>query len=216
MNFRGGIGHFIPDAEGGALVCQSAQHLNHALSGCQHGGDGEQADGEKDAIIHRGRAKEKLVLTGASRRMLHGSTVYNPPSRFLGEIPEHLKEVECEDASSSFYGYGGFSAGSSYHSARYGGRGNGHREPVVPSPNRNQSGQTVAFAGSTLFSSSSGAKKTTPTPDFACGDAVKHKKFGEGVILKAEKMGNDMLLEVAFSDYGTKKLMANSAKLEKL
>ena len=162
------------------------------------------------------RAKEKLVLTGASRRMLHGSTVYNPPSRFLGEIPEHLKEVECEDASSSFYGYGGFSAGSSYHSARYGGRGNGHRDPVVPSPNRNQSGQTVAFAGSTLFSSSSGAKKTTPTPDFACGDAVKHKKFGEGVILKAEKMGNDMLLEVAFSDYGTKKLMANSAKLEKL
>lgn len=41
------------------------------------------------------RAKEELYLTRAWQRTLYGNTVYNPPSRFLSEIPQHLiKEVE--------------------------------------------------------------------------------------------------------------------------
>lgn len=39
------------------------------------------------------RAKEKVFLTFASRRMQFGSTQINPPSRFLSEIPEHLLEI---------------------------------------------------------------------------------------------------------------------------
>ncbi len=45
---------------------------------------------------------------------------------------------------------------------------------------------------------------------------MKHKKFGTGMIISAEKMGNDMLLEIAFDTTGTKKLMAKVAPLEKL
>jgi len=47
------------------------------------------------------------------------------------------------------------------------------------------------------------------------GDSVKHPTFGEGMVLGAKPMGNDTLLEIAFEGVGTKKLMANFAKLEK-
>ena len=56
---------------------------------------------------------------------------------------------------------------------------------------------------------SSGAK-------YSVGDTVLHKIFGKGMIVSAEKMGNDTLLEIAFDKAGTKKLMANFCKMEKL
>jgi len=67
------------------------------------------------------------------------------------------------------------------------------------------------------------ARKTaiSPTPAksslaFSIGDTVLHPTFGPGLVLSAKAMGNDTLLEIAFDDVGTKKLMANFAKLEKL
>lgn len=36
------------------------------------------------------RAKERLYLTLAATRLLYGRAMANPPSRFLGEIPDHL------------------------------------------------------------------------------------------------------------------------------
>ncbi|MDR0531924.1 MAG: UvrD-helicase domain-containing protein [Oscillospiraceae bacterium] len=49
---------------------------------------------------------------------------------------------------------------------------------------------------------------------FVPGDAVHHPSFGPGMVLSTKPMGNDTLLEVAFDRVGTKKLMANYAKLE--
>ena len=43
------------------------------------------------------RAKERLFLTHAWSRSLWGGTNYNPPSRFLHEIPEHLVVVAGEE-----------------------------------------------------------------------------------------------------------------------
>ena len=51
--------------------------------------------------------------------------------------------------------------------------------------------------------------------DFKVGDTVEHKAFGKGLIVSAKAMGGDMLLEVAFDNVGTKKLMAKMAKLVK-
>ncbi len=45
------------------------------------------------------------------------------------------------------------------------------------------------------------------------GDTVTHRKFGRGLVVSAVPLGNDTLLEVAFETCGTKKLMANAAKL---
>lgn len=55
-----------------------------------------------------------------------------------------------------------------------------------------------------------------PKCDFNAGDRVKHFKFGEGTILKATAVGNDVHLEVMFDTAGTKNLMAAYAKLKKI
>lgn len=58
-------------------------------------------------------------------------------------------------------------------------------------------------------------KPSAPAGSYRVGDTVGHKLFGRGVVLSAQPMGNDTLLEIAFEKAGTKKLMANFARLTK-
>ena len=58
--------------------------------------------------------------------------------------------------------------------------------------------------------------KAAPKCDFAAGDRVSHFRFGEGTILKATAVGNDVHLEVMFDTAGTKNLMAAYARLKKI
>ena len=58
-----------------------------------------------------------------------------------------------------------------------------------------------------------GFKKESVDVDFHAGDRVKHKTFGAGMVVSAEPMGSDVLLEIAFDKVGTKKLMAKFARL---
>ncbi|MDR0944080.1 MAG: UvrD-helicase domain-containing protein [Ruminococcus sp.] len=51
---------------------------------------------------------------------------------------------------------------------------------------------------------------------YQIGERIEHPKFGEGMIITAQKLGNDHMLEIIFDNVGTKKLMANFAKLKKL
>ena len=53
--------------------------------------------------------------------------------------------------------------------------------------------------------------KEDPALDFAVGDSVIHKAFGEGLVVSVKPMGGDALLEIAFNEKGTKRLMAKSA-----
>lgn len=69
---------------------------------------------------------------------------------------------------------------------------------------------------------STGSFASAPVPatnkaslDFEVGDIVIHKKFGKGMVLSAQRIGNDMKLEVAFESVGTKNLMAIYANLQK-
>ena len=43
------------------------------------------------------------------------------------------------------------------------------------------------------------------------GDMVEHRSFGRGMVLSVRPMGNDALVEVAFDQVGTKKLMLRAA-----
>ena len=43
------------------------------------------------------------------------------------------------------------------------------------------------------------------------GDMVQHTAFGKGMVLSVVKMGGDALLEIAFDQIGTKRLMAKTA-----
>ena len=142
------------------------------------------------------RAKQKLYLTKTRTRMLFGSTTYSRESRFIGEIPENLIKRTGESrmqqgTRSSYAGSSGFG---------------GERISVGSKPGKG--------AGAAGFGYRPPAAKSGVT--YHVGDTVLHKLFGKGMILSAEKMGNDTLLEIAFDKAGTKKLMANFCKMEKL
>ena len=65
-----------------------------------------------------------------------------------------------------------------------------------------------------VFSSSfASAKSNAQAGNYVVGQQVSHKTFGKGMILKVTPMGPDSMLEIAFDDVGTKKIMANFAKL---
>ena len=62
------------------------------------------------------------------------------------------------------------------------------------------------------------SEKQTAYLELNKGDMVQHTAFGRGMVLSVVKMGGDALLEIAFDQIGTKKLMAKtaSAHLKKL
>ena len=66
--------------------------------------------------------------------------------------------------------------------------------------------------------SAAGAAATADLLPLCQGDMVRHTSFGQGMVLSVRKMGNDALVEVAFDQVGTKKLMlrAAGAHMEKL
>lgn len=137
------------------------------------------------------RAKEKLYITKAKSRMLMGHTSYNKVSRFVNEIPPELLNYTGEKRT--FASTNGFSASSSHISIGAGSK-------FTPNKSFNTFTKPAVKSG-TVY------KK---------GDCVFHKVFGKGMIMKTEKMGNDTMLEVAFDKAGTKTLMANFSKMEKI
>ncbi len=135
------------------------------------------------------RAKQKLYLTKTKSRMLFGSTTFNKESRFVTEIPDELLEKTGE--SRMFQTPAGSAASI----------GIGSKQKSGYSPAKPSFYQKPAIKSGTTYS---------------VGDSVLHKVFGKGMIVSAEKMGNDTLLEIAFEKSGTKKLMANFCKMEKI
>lgn len=61
--------------------------------------------------------------------------------------------------------------------------------------------------------SSFASTSKTNNVNYSVGARVEHKTFGKGMIIKATPIGNDTLLEIAFDNVGTKKIMAGFAKL---
>ncbi len=128
------------------------------------------------------RAKQSLTITHARQRMIYGRTNATLPSRFLKEIPEDI-------------------------TVRRGGYRQNERtqqlfalwDPILQSRK-----PCPAF----FF-----RPRPLPRPvwELNQGDMVMHAAFGRGLVLSVRKMGGDALLEIAFDDIGTKKLMAKTA-----
>lgn len=149
------------------------------------------------------RAKKKLYLISSQQRMLYGQTSRNMPSRFLREIPSSViddQSVVARRSTGFTSAHSGFSSGargsSSYTSS----------SKIGSARQSSNSAHKFGQAGNA-------AQKSNV--DYNVGDTVSHKSFGTGTILTITPMGGDMLLEVAFDKAGTKKMMANYARLEK-
>lgn len=137
------------------------------------------------------RAKKKLYLTHCVQRMLYGQTNHNLVSRFAkeirGELLEKTDSVPKNDKKAVVIN--GFSGGAQSRS--------------------------VSLA-SQIETSRKASAVTVNTEVFAPGDRVTHNVFGEGTVISVKKMSNDSMLEVAFDKVGSKKLMANFAKIKKI
>ena len=146
-------------------------------------GDREEMEEERRlCYVAITRAKKTLTVSHARQRMIYGRTSSALPSRFLKEIPE-----------SCIIKRGGYC-------------------PQVQEGKRESYERHVA-RGSGYLSSTlrAQAAPSAPIPEFRKGDMVMHAAFGKGMVLSVLKMGGDALLEVAFDDIGTKKLMAKAA-----
>ena len=173
-------------------------------------GDPSELEEERRlAYVGITRAMQKLHLTSAWSRMMHGQTQYNPPSRFLDEIPSELiNEIggtrmlrSRRDRSGGGRTYGG-GGGSEIPTGRtFGGGGRDSHDDVVES----------ALAA---------ANKPTPSGaesiGLTVGDDVRHSQWGEGVIVEIDGVGDKAEASVHFPSVGPKRLLLSWAPLEKI
>ena len=149
------------------------------------------------------RARQRLFLTHAWCRSLWGSTQYNPPSRFLREIPEHLIRV-VESANRTGRIGRGIRGG---HGPEPGGRifggraSDSHRDDVVELAIRR--GQSPVRT--------TGAESLGLKP----GEDVVHGKWGEGVVLEAIGSGDQAEAVIRFPGVGEKRLLLSMAPLKR-
>ena len=150
---------------------------------------GDQAEMEEErrlCYVAITRAKQSLTISYARQRMIYGRTSSSLPSRFLKEIPEACIQKRGGYRPSQAAASGGYERPYSSYSTR-------------PKPRYHSE--------SSMLSSKSAA----PMLELQQGDMVTHAAFGRGMVLTVNKMGGDALLEIAFDDIGTKKLMAKTA-----
>lgn len=149
------------------------------------------------------RAKKKLYLISSQQRMLYGQTSRNMPSRFLREIPSSVIDDQSVVARRS----AGFTTPRTAYA-------NASRNELGHSSHKKIGSYTQSSSSAHKFGQAGNAAQKNNI-DFKVGDTVCHKSFGTGTVLTVTPMGGDMLLEVAFDKAGTKKMMANYARLEK-
>ena len=143
------------------------------------------------------RAKKNLFIVLTQQRMLFGQTQCNRPSRFLKEISPDLLYLMGSRRERP--------AGTSASS--------------VSSPSRESARKTISSALAAPFKKDGGNTRKKPedvlTPDqISEGMKVVHPRFGEGTVLKVEKVGGDALITVDF-DGMRKNMLAGSANLKK-
>ena len=144
------------------------------------------------------RAKERLYLTCAAQRMLFGRTSANLPSRFVQEIPAERVQAggKIRRPQQELLSDTGWSGEERFSQVQ---------RPAAPQPAR-PSGTRAAPAAYRKP-----APKAQPMLDLRKGDMVRHSAFGTGMVLTVQSMGGDALLEVAFDNVGTKRMMLKAA-----
>jgi DNA helicase-2/ATP-dependent DNA helicase PcrA len=157
------------------------------------------------------RARERLYLTHAWSRTIYGATQYNPPSRFLDEIPQRLVESIDGNRRSSRAGSWADSAGTTSSISSWGDRP--ERRSRISSERRQANrermvDQAIAAGQQAAAASPSGAS-------FKVGDDVVHGKWGEGVVLDLRGSGDKTEITINFPSVGQKVLLLAWAPLKK-
>jgi len=140
------------------------------------------------------RARQRLYISLAQSRMLHGQTRYAMRSRFLDEIPEqHLKwltpKAGLAPVSATGAGWGGGNRGDAFG-----------RKPTNTIAPRQPRGVATGV--------------TVGDKQYRVGQGVRHARFGDGTIIGLSGAGQDAQAEIHFRDVGAKTLALGIAKLD--
>jgi DNA helicase-2/ATP-dependent DNA helicase PcrA len=137
------------------------------------------------------RAKNRLYITTAHQRLLYGMTQYNLVSRFVREISTEYLQTNDK-------------------------RKRRIAPTVSPSAAKVAASSVSAVSSAVHLRPKPQISNSAPSTTFMVGESVRHKVFGAGTVIGVQAMGGDSLLEIAFEEIGTKKIMANFAKVEKV
>ncbi|MCQ9387340.1 DNA helicase PcrA [Brevibacterium sp. 50QC2O2] len=153
-------------------------------------GSKQEMDEERRlAYVGLTRAKRRLFISRAETRSMWGQPQYNPPSRFLVEIPQDLIEWESTGSGGSA-GFGSPAFGSGSASRASGSKGLGGF------PNRIRPGRE--------------AISVVP------GDKLSHESFGLGTVVEVKGSGDKTVAQVDFGSAGVKRLLLRYAPVDKL
>jgi DNA helicase II / ATP-dependent DNA helicase PcrA len=137
------------------------------------------------------RARQRLYLSHAQTRLLHGQTRYNLRSRFFDELPEGaMKWLTPKNQS---FGGSAFGFGAGYATSR--------------------GSRPAADFSKEVFASPPLPAQKTPSHGLRADMKVFHTKFGEGKVISIEGQGDDARAQVNFPRHGIKWLALSVAKL---
>jgi DNA helicase-2/ATP-dependent DNA helicase PcrA len=149
------------------------------------------------------RAQQRLYLTHAWSRTLFGQTNYNPPSRFLSEIPEVLvdaRESETRAQRASRFG----------RRQQGGGATGGYS--VIGLPGKSDE---VRVTREWTPPSAPGVPARA-VPSIVAGDTVEHERWGEGVVVSTSGHGDDAEATIRFGEVGEKRVLLSYAPITKV
>ncbi|MDQ1036636.1 DNA helicase-2/ATP-dependent DNA helicase PcrA [Streptomyces sp. V3I8] len=139
------------------------------------------------------RARERLYLTRASMRSAWGQPSYNPPSRFLEEIPDAHLDWKRRGSMGSVASGPAAGVAASLSSSR----------------------SRSAASGASGFATRRGAPDK-PVVSLAVGDRVTHDQFGLGTVVGVKGLGANAEATVDFGAEKPKRLLLRYAPVEKL
>ncbi|MFI5962820.1 DNA helicase PcrA [Streptomyces asoensis] len=138
------------------------------------------------------RARERLYLTRSALRSAWGQPSYNPPSRFLEEIPAAHVDWKRTGAAAPVSAGPVSGVAASLSSSR----------------------SRSSASGASGFATRRGAEK--PVVTLAVGDRVTHDQFGLGTVVGVKGTGANAEATVDFGDVKPKRLLLRYAPVEKL
>ena len=174
--------------------------------------EGNLEEERRLAYVGITRAREKLFVSYAESRRIHGVEQICAPSQFLKEIPSECT-VELRPRAGVLRSQFGVQSGR----GGFGGpvrMGSGYSEPS-PWRERQQEGYNLSRP-SVPARMAQESYAASGTMGFRLGQSVRHASFGEGVILSFDGEGERARVEIRFANSGTKWLMLGLAKLQAL
>ncbi|MFF3461163.1 DNA helicase PcrA [Streptomyces sp. NPDC002619] len=138
------------------------------------------------------RARERLYLTRSTLRSAWGQPSYNPPSRFLEEIPAAHMEWKRTGATAPV--------------------SSGPASGIAASLSSTRSRSSAS--GASGFATNRASQK--PVVSLAVGDRVTHDQFGLGTVLAVTGEGDKAQATIDFGDAKPKRLVLRYAPVEKL